>query len=65
MAIHIDPRELLKNELFIRGMREFAISVDKCDDIDKYTLKVSIMGIKINKILERKTYAKRYFSRRT
>ena len=42
MAIHIDPRELLKNELFIRGMREFAISVDKCDDIDKYTLKVSI-----------------------
>ena len=39
MAIHIDPRELLKNELFIRGMREFAISVDKCDDIDKNTLK--------------------------
>ncbi|SVD30399.1 uncharacterized protein METZ01_LOCUS383253, partial [marine metagenome] len=54
VAIHIDPRELLKNELFIRGMREFAISVDKYDDIDKYTLKVSIIGIKINKILEQK-----------
>ena len=46
-------------------MREFAISVDKCDDIDKYTLKVSIMGVKINKFLEQKAYAKRYFSRRT
>ena len=57
MAIHIDPRELLKNELFIRGMREFAISVDKYDDIDKYTLKVSIIGIKINKILEQKACA--------
>ena len=38
-------------------MREFAISEDKCDDIDKYTLKVSIIGNKINKILDQKAYA--------
>ena len=45
--------------------KEYCSILDKCDDIDKYTLKVSFMGIKINKILERKAYAKRYFSRRT